>query len=408
MLSRQAYVYAMAYMVTGNETYLQYAKDGCDWIIDNAWVESTDSWHQQLQSDGTPITGYKTAQDQSYACMGLAAYYFATRDTSVEQYILKTRDTLFNTYWDATEKIVIDEFNDALTVASSSDAVKLGWDLVSILDHVNAYMTLVQPVLSESTRRDQFLNDLDVLANAIKTNFWTDVPGQAGMIWGSMGRIDQFEVDHNDFGHCLKSYWMIHQLDKRLADNPWYNFVQDSVHHWIDIAYIEDEPGQENRWSNSYDSSFEPKTGWGSMWWISAECDQVTATLNLQNGNYTDILKETGSFWMNFVEGTDKECYTEINGDGSAPTGGWQADKTTEWKNGFHSVEHAVIMYIHGKWLEDQPLDMYFAVPTADIDTFVARPYLFDATVSGRTNVEEISIDSVPLRKVKVSFTEIY
>ena len=74
-------------------------------------------------------------------------------------------------------------------------------------------------------------------------------------------------------------------------------------------------------------------------------------------------------------------------------------------KNGFHSVEHALIRYIHSKTISRESLDLYFAVAAEDIYSFIARPYLFTGEELNREDMGVIGSDD--LYKVKVTFQNI-
>jgi hypothetical protein len=78
----------------------------------------------------------------------------------------------------------------------------------------------VQPVLSDPARRDQALGDLRTLALRLRDSFWKD-----GIFWGSTGGVGSYGSNHTDFGHILKAYWALLQIDKRLADHPLHDFL---------------------------------------------------------------------------------------------------------------------------------------------------------------------------------------
>ena len=82
--SRNAYGMTRAYMLTGDTTYLGFAKRALNWMYDHAWDETYGGWFQELNINGNPInpTANKTAFYQHYALLGIAAYYEATGDTT--------------------------------------------------------------------------------------------------------------------------------------------------------------------------------------------------------------------------------------------------------------------------------------------------------------------------------------
>ncbi len=393
MLSRQTFLYAMSYLMTGDEKLLELAHKGSEYIINNAWDSQYGGYHAELDINGNPISDNtdKTAQDISYGAQGTAAYYFVSRNKNAENIVLKTRDLIFSTFWDETNDRVIDGFDK--TLSTEYDAINPGYDLVSILDQVNAYMMLVQPVLTEEQRRTQFLNDLGVFSDAMIKHFYKDK-----IFLGSVGDINRFTRGHNDFGHTLKSYWMILRIALRIGNETINNQIKDNVHDIINLAYIDNE----KRWANTFISLTQSASQRGISWWIWSEADQITATLNMVDGRYTEIVSNTAKYWFNFVDKTNKEVYSDIstNGTASNKTG----SKTYQWKNGFHSIEHALVMYIHGCHYEKKTLSFYFAVPQIDVKTFIAKPYIFEGTEISRTDCGVITIGGTQLHKVRVDF----
>ncbi|MGM0508749.1 MAG: AGE family epimerase/isomerase [Fusobacteriota bacterium] len=413
MIARQIYFYSMTYLMTGQEKYLEYAKAGTNWLIDHAWDKENGGWYWVIDKNGDaftmeqikesePDTGFKEgqygkfAQDASYCAMGMAAYYFVTRDTEVEEYIYKTRDLIMDKYWVESENILLDGFNYDFT--EEIDQEGGGYELVSLLDQINAYMMLSQPVLSTEARQEQFLNDMRVFADSMIENYYKN-----GIFWGQMDNIGAFNTRHVDFGHTLKSYWMLHQLDKRLDDNPYQDLVNNNVDKWIDLAY-QDEYG---KWADKM-TSYDSVNYKNSQWWIYAEANQLTATLNMESGEYTDKLKKTMSNWMELVDPKYGSINYSIKPDGSWWNDGNADDwKTDWWKNGFHEAEHALVMYILGNDLENKDVELYFAIEDENTDTFIAKPYIYDGTETSREEIEDIAVDGKNYKKVKVSFKEI-
>ncbi|RMF56067.1 MAG: hypothetical protein D6748_14290, partial [Calditrichaeota bacterium] len=81
--TRNAYGFVRAYMLTGNEQYLQMAEDALNFMYNHAWDNTYEGWFNLMTRDGTPINpnGTKTAFDQHYALLGISAYVEATDDS---------------------------------------------------------------------------------------------------------------------------------------------------------------------------------------------------------------------------------------------------------------------------------------------------------------------------------------
>jgi hypothetical protein len=55
-------------------------------------------------------------------------------------------------------------------------------------------------------------------------------------------------------------------------------------------------------------------------------------------------------------------------------------NKAQQWKNGYHSAEHALVGYITGQELNAKPVTLYFAFDATAADV---RPYMFSGRVRG-------------------------
>jgi mannose/cellobiose epimerase-like protein (N-acyl-D-glucosamine 2-epimerase family) len=403
MIARQTFAYAVAYMLHGEPRHLELAQAGAAWIMDHA-QDARGGFHARLSSVGEPNgSDAKTAQDTAYCMLGLGAYFFVTRDPAAEAVILETRDLLFSeVFFDRTMGRIKDAVSADLSteVDVESDG---GWELVAQLDPINAFLLLVQPVLTDPARRQQFQDDLQHLAQLMVDRFWKN-----GLFWGVHNKQGQYRSKHADFGHTLKAYWMVLQIDKRLPEHPFYAFLQENVHPQVDLAY--DEPN--GRWAKRPISPSQVE--YGSDWWIYAEVDQISATLNMLDGRYSDWLGQTTQHWLDeyvdHANGSPGEVIPGITRTGNRAYN-WPATDTAkcnEWKSGYHSSEHALVLYLTGRYLEDAPATLHFAVPPADADTFVARPYIFDGAVSGRTPGAGLTVGGRALVDVAVSFSDLY
>lgn len=397
MLSRQTYAYSVGYLVTGDPELLTLAHAGAQWILDNAWDDANGGWHRQLTKTGEPAGAHaKTAQDAAYAVLGLAAYYFVTRDAEAETAILRTRDLLFDStkYFDESTGLIRDGLD--VTLTEEVEEAGPGPELVAQLDPINAFLLLVQPVLSSQQRQAQFLEDLEGLSSVLLDRFFAQ-----GMFWGGSDRIGEYRGWHTDFGHSLKAFWMVREVDKRLTDAPFHDRIEASVEDHVRRAY--DAEG--GRWAKRPTSDTDNELG--SDWWAYAEADQIAATLSLADPNFGEILERTQAAWLtDYVDERYGEVYPSIKAHG-APAWPWSRSDTAKcnkWKNGYHSIEHALVMYLVGAYLERTPATLHFAVEPADASSFAARPYIFRGDEVGRSNLEPITVADRTLQPVRVEF----
>lgn len=394
MIGRQIFTYCIYYLVTGRPELLDYAGAGVRWLIDKAWDKEYGGWITQLQEDGTPRGRQaKTAQDSAYAAMGLAAYFYVTRDPEAEEYLLKTEELMFSPqgYWDEANGRIKDSMS--VDFLQEKDMDGGGWDLVAPLDQLNAYMVLVQPLLTKESDRQKWAGDMVKLGDFIKTHFW-----QAPLFWGQKNMVGR-GGNHVDFGHHFKTLWMLALVDQNTGGNRYTDFVRSTAWEQLPKAY---DPATGLWGSTTRDFQ---RIRWGSSWWIYAECDQLTAYLNLLDGRFTGQLAATGAGYLKyFVDRVNGEVFPDIRPDGSSgPFADTDTSKVWDWKNGFHAAEHALIMYLHGAALEKSTVPLYFAFPQGKSST-PAPSYILPLRERDRKAESVFTHRGQNFEKVRVNF----
>lgn len=401
MLSRQVYTYAMGYLLTGDAALLAHAHAGVTWLRDHAIDRVKGGCHEQLEKDGRPVAGVRTAQDLSYCVLGLAAWYFVTRDPEVEADLLAAKGWLFdqNRYWDPAKGRIRDALADDMrsVVDVENDG---GSELVAQLDAINAFMLLVQPVLSSETERERWLVDLERLGQVLVRDFLSD-----GIFWGVDTNKGRFGTRHVDFGHTIKSYWMLLEIDKRVPDHPFREVIEGGVHATLTRAF----DAANGRWGKRPTSATAAE--YGSDWWSYAELDQVAATLDLLDVEYLDVRDKTQAAWLSdYVdERFPGEVIPSVKRDGT-PAWGWAVGddaKCNQWKNGFHSTEHALVMAIVGDALAGEEVALHFAF-AEDAPNAFARPYLFHGREVGRAAAAGVTVDGRSFTPTVVRFADVY
>lgn len=404
MMGRQIYAYATGYLLTGDESLLDLARAGNRWLLDHARDTVRGGWYADLDAAGQPAgTGDKLSQDLAYDLMGPAAFYVVTGDPESERAVLDARDLLFDpaTYWDAANGRIRDGRSFDLSAEAFMGA-QGSWELVAQLDPITAFLLVTQPVLSEQARRDQFLGDLRRLAATLQQSFWQD-----GFFWGSTGGKGAWGSNHSDFGHMLKTHWALSQIDKRLDDHPFFAFLQANTAPTLRLAY---DPAPYDRWANRPTSA--TTVAYGTDWWAAAEADQLAVTLALHDASWIQPLARTAAnFRADFVDRfrDARELVPSVRRDGSWY--GWSPSSTAkcnEWKSGFHSTEHALVMFLFSHWLANTPAPLHFAWPPAEIAARAARatPYTFQGKVASVEDKGPLAGD--PTRNhVVVTFTEL-
>src|SRR6266540_648770 len=288
MKSRQIYLYSMAFHLTGNERYLSYARQGLDFLLENAFEENSmvpvTYWKGRERKPG-PAVNQRTSQDLAYAQLGIATYYYITRDESVLKHILALKDHIFKNYYNKEWDMLMWVLEDS----PDGDTPKQQ-ELGTQLDQLNAYMVMLAPILPEPARTE-WEKDLQKLANILIDKFYDK---QNNIFWGAVHdpALKRLGTDDTDFGHSMKSFWMIYLVAKLVDDKRLEEFSLSNAAKLIERAYLKNN----GSWGSRL--NMDGTVNRDKEWWIYAELDQMTATMSLRNPDYVPILANTYKYWL--------------------------------------------------------------------------------------------------------------
>lgn len=363
MQSRQTYFYGVAYHLTGDPRMLELARAGVQYLRDHALDKESGSaisyWEKGIAG---PPPLQRTSQDLAYAQLGMAMYYYLTRDEEVLADILRLKAHIFNHYWQV-------DWGMLRWVAKDEKGVEdARQELVSQLDQINAYMLLLTPILPEP-KRTQWKQELTQLANMMIEKYFAP---EQHLFWGTVhdAKGKTLGSRHTDFGHTAKALWMIERIGRLTNDKVLIEFATREASVVLKKAYL----AESGSWAS------KPRRD-GSLdihkeWWIYAELDQTAATLALADPFYSDYLVKTYDYWLRYmVDHEHHEIFGWVNGENHQ---GGDGPKIHQWKSGYHSAEHALVSFLTSQSLHQKPITVFFALaaPTQEL-----RPYFFSGKV---------------------------
>jgi hypothetical protein len=100
--ARDIYAMTHAFMVTGNEEYLEYARNALDWMYTHCWDNANGGWYVEMDAAGNPAnTSYgKTYFWEFYSLMGVVTTYEVTRRATDKVWLDKSWETFNSHMWD--------------------------------------------------------------------------------------------------------------------------------------------------------------------------------------------------------------------------------------------------------------------------------------------------------------------
>ena len=330
----------------------------------------------------------KTAFDQHYALLGIAAYYEATRDTNDWNRLMDGYNSSENHLWDNDPQ----DFGYYDTGTYDWTSVS-GKSFNATVDAITTNVLALYLLTGESVYRSRLLQ----LADNILTHLYGSMPQQA------IGFVEQYYSDwswNNDetmtiMGHVLKSGWCLGRINQLIPDTNYINAAHDLIR---DV------------WDNGYDhelggpyKDFNRMTGemlmWGQAdtakaWWQMEQA--VTAGLMMYNltgeSQYLQMADETLSFFMTYF--VDHE-YGEVYSDRTRYGGQiWGLEKGSSGKAGYHSIELGYYTYLYGNlFFKGDPVTLYYNFMPLDSDREVKMNPL--AFADSKYKIKEVQKDGV-------------
>jgi len=362
MVSRQVFTYGVIFNMTGNTQALEYMRNGVDILL--ARFETNGS-AATIMRDGKPlyVAEQRTSQDLAYVQVGLAMAYYLTGDDLILAKINGLREFVLNNYYRDDWQMLAWTLKDQMPGDSNNQ------ELVAQLDQLNAYMLLMYPHLPES-QKPAWEKDIRLIVDTLLDKFHNQENNRfAGQI--VRGKYNRPGERHNDFGHSVKTYWMIYTAGKLLNDKTYLDTGRWGIDKIINQAIrFREQPRGYSNWGNQTNSN-------NSSWWEFAELTQATATLALENPDYSRYLPDIYNMWLNnFVDKTYGGVWPSANGGA----------KQHLWKNGYHESEIGLVALITTQKIKAEPFELYFARNSGHF-----QPYLFSYDAVSMTTDNGIS-----------------
>ncbi|MDX2149495.1 MAG: AGE family epimerase/isomerase [Bryobacteraceae bacterium] len=369
-VSRQIYGYGVAYHLTGETRYLDYARAGIEHLRRNAMDRTNGGVHAWYENDRRrwmPASHeHRNPQELAYALLGIGFYYYLTRDPDVLPDILAVKKYIFDKY-DNRELNALQwlQRDDGNTKA-------LERRLTATLDQMNAYMVLLAPVLPEP-HRTEWTNDLVRLSRMMMETFYSPKDNLFFLNATTAEDKDLARVTV-DYGHTIKSLWMIRWTGRLAGNEELIRFAEEAGPRVLATAFLEDS----GSWATAVTPTGIDKN---KSWWVYAELDQFAGTIAISDRTLTRYLARTYDYWLSyFVDPKYGEVWTTVNAANNQNLA--DMPKAWPWKNAYHSMEHALVAYLTTSELQDRPVTLYFAFKVPPEDSTI-RPYFFNGWITG-------------------------
>jgi mannose/cellobiose epimerase-like protein (N-acyl-D-glucosamine 2-epimerase family) len=397
--SRDAYGMVRAFQMTGDTTYLAYARGALDFLYEHGWDDAAGGgWFEQLSETGSPInpSALKTAFFQHYALLGPVAMVEATADDGDRAHVQQGLAWTDFYMWDARP----DVFGYYDRVARTGVAPQ-GKSFNATVDALTTHALQLFLMRPSDEARDR----LDALGTNIMDRLVASMPAQA------IGFAEKYDASWvpiaserlTIMGHVLKTSWVLARLHDLLDEPAYLDAAEEVALHVLDRGYDHTYGGP----YKDYDRVTGQMQMWGipdtaKAWWQMEQA--VMAGLELYRHTadpvYLEMADESMAFFMRyFVDSEWSEVYSDRTRRGEeitpwcgAPGGCHKGDGN---KAGYHSIELGYYAYLYATlFVHGDVARLHYLFRPAEDERFIpVRPL---EARQGVLRIVSVTLDGAP------------
>ena len=393
--SRQTFAYGIAFNMTGESKYLEWCRTGADALM-NAFDNENGMFTRQNNQTGEwgDDINQRTCQDLAYGITGIGMYYYLTRDERALFRIIQAQSYIFDNYFSHGRGFFTWLPKDSL------EEEKNRVEIVAQLDQIYAYMMWLAPALPEPYKSD-WSNWLKKIAYTLITRFYSE---RYGFFWGAESEtaIANLGTDHTDFGHSVKTMWLIYEIGIFTGEIALVNFARGKISTILEHAFLEEN----GSWARRF--TIDGELDKDKEWWGLAELDQACAILSLNDPSYLEYLNKTYQYWFDYmVDKENGEIWHMVSAADNKPV--LEYPKIHSWKTSLHSFEHCLFGYLTASQIKNKEFTLHYAFKSEqDVTYDRVHPYLFRANITNVREGEKFAFMENGNRKISVSFYSLH
>ena len=363
--SRDAYGLTRAFQLTGDTSYLRYARGGLDFMYKYAWDNTNGGWYTESNNNGSPKspTAVKTAYYQHYAALGITASFEATRDTNDWNWLMKSYAYNDAKLWDSSPSTF--GYYDYVAANGTNPTDKT---FNATVDAITTHVLHLYLMTGEEKYMTRLLALADNMVNHLAASSLTQQIGFAESYTTSwqMKSSTSNDEQRTIMGHVLKTAWCLGRIYQLHNDPVYLSTAEMLVQNVLDKGYDQQNGGpykDYNRITGAmmmYGISDTAKA-----WWQMEQA--VTAGMMLYQltgkEKYLKMADETLDFFLNyFADHVYGDVFENTNKyGGMIPQ--WGTTKGGTGKAGYHSIETGYYSYLYGKLLvKKEPATLYYSI----------------------------------------------
>jgi mannose/cellobiose epimerase-like protein (N-acyl-D-glucosamine 2-epimerase family) len=375
-VSRQVFGFTAAYMLSGDEKYLDVARDGANYLYAHAWDSQYGGWYDKLTATGEPLTTTKTVALQLYTNVGLTTYYFATGDERALALVKQSVEIQRTRAYDPEFGGYAQVLNRDLTVLDYGKNKHAHFGYAGSL-LLNLYLATGDPAI---LKFDEELMDLSM----------ERMRDQEGWLHGFRNRFDRKWVctpvpaegkNVVSVGAELTGVLAALRLYHQSGDKKYLDFGKSLGDKVTRYGFSK----QTGAWDNLLEAAYPYRhlEHREIAWWVQIYGSFLQLQLFRVTGDpqYIENFRKSEEYFeRNFRDHEQGGVYNTIRPDGTVVDG----NKASDWRTSYHEMEHALLVYLYlNLYVHRTPAVLHFKLdgPREDRVSYVDDPTVRIAAV---------------------------
>lgn len=383
-ISRLVYGFASAYMMTGEEKFLEAAEKGTEYLRDHMRFYDPDEdivyWYHGIDVKGSRETKVFASEfgddydaipayEQIYALAGPIQTYRVTGDPRIlrdAELTVKLFDNFFfdkekGGYFSHLDPITLDPRSPSL----GANCAKKNWN--SVGDHAPAYLINLYLATGEKRYADFLENTFDTITRYfpdyehspfVQEKFFED--------W-SHDREHMWQQNRGVVGHNLKIAWNLMRMYSLKAKPEYEHLARKIAEEMPKVGMDRQRAG----WYDVMERLRKPGEAWHRFafhdrkaWWQQEQGILAYLILHgvLKDPEYLKIARESSAFYNAFfLDHDDGAIYFNVLANGLPYLMGTERFKGSHSMSGYHSTELCFLAAVYSNLLiTKQPMEFYF------------------------------------------------
>lgn len=367
--SRIAYAFVRAFMLTGDEQYLEQAHHALKFLYDHGW---NDGWYFVTDTQGNHISHWGHNDwwsfQQHYALVGVAAMVEATGGTmnwndgteDDQTWLIRGINSNYSKLWDSnpSTKGYFDHANTAWTNRWNKG-------FTPTVDGVTTHALLMAMMYDSLNHQNRFVELADNIIDHLIANMNTAAAGFPE-IYNSNWNVDNSNTGM-DIGHGFKTAWVLQRAYLLRPDHPEYLTAAQALMQnlWESGCYdsVHGGPYRYVNWNTGAITSKEKDFWMVEQGFTSGIMSYYTAESQLLRDRYMKIADGSLNFYMDhLMDPVYGESYNIVSEDGSTVI---DENKGGLFTAGYHSSELGYYAYLYSSlYYHAAPVELYYYYPS--------------------------------------------